>query len=65
MRAEWANDVRSYQVWRGQDDPTLVVVTNTFDLREAAEEFANSSALREGNGPRRCRRIVRADRLSR
>ncbi len=50
MGAEWASDVRSYQVWRGQDDPKLVVVTNTFDSREAAEEFANSSALREAMG---------------
>ena len=50
MEAEWSSDIRSYQVWRGQDDPSLVVVTNTFDSREAAEAFANSSALREAMG---------------
>jgi hypothetical protein len=50
MGAEWSSDVRSYQVWRGQDDPSLVLVTNTFDSREAAEAFANSSALREAMG---------------
>ncbi len=63
MGAEWTSDVRSYQVWRGQDDPTLVVVTNTFDSREAAEEFANSSACgRQWAAPvssnRRCRSII-------
>ena len=30
-------DVRSYRVWRGQDDPNLVVITETFDSREVAE----------------------------
>ena len=50
MEAEWSSDIRSYQVWRGQDDPSLVFVTNTFDSREAAEAFANSSALREAMG---------------
>lgn len=50
MEAEWTKDVRSYQVWRGQDDPSHVVVTNTFDTREAAEKFANGSALREAMG---------------
>ena len=50
MEAEWSSDIRSYQVWRGQDDPNLVVVANTLDSREAAEELANSSALREAMG---------------
>ncbi len=50
IRAEWAKDIRSHQVWRGQDDPNLVVVVQTFDSREAAEAFANSSVLREAMG---------------
>lgn len=50
MEAEWSSDIRSYQVWRGQDDPNHVIVTNTFDSREAAEAMANSSALREAMG---------------
>lgn len=50
LEAEWSSDVRSHQVWRGQDDPNHVVVANTFDSREAAEAFANSSALREAMG---------------
>jgi quinol monooxygenase YgiN len=37
----------SYQVWRGQDDPNLVIVANTFESRKAAEAVMNSPALRE------------------
>jgi hypothetical protein len=40
MEAEWTKDVRSYQVWRDQDDPSHVFVANTFDSREAAEAMA-------------------------
>jgi heme-degrading monooxygenase HmoA len=50
MEAEWSSGTRSYQVWRGQDDPNLVIVAQTFDSREAAEAFSASSPLREAMG---------------
>jgi hypothetical protein len=50
MEAEWTSPIRSYHVWRGQDDLNLVVVAQTFDSREVAEAFANSSVLREAMG---------------
>jgi hypothetical protein len=50
MEAEWTKDIRSYQVWRGQDDPNYIVVANTFDSREAAEAMANNPMLREAMG---------------
>jgi hypothetical protein len=30
-------DVRSFSVWRGLDDPNLVVIAETYDSRAAAE----------------------------
>ena len=30
--------VREYRVWRGIDDPNLVVVAETYESREAADE---------------------------
>ena len=39
--------LRSHRVWRGQDDPNLVVVTQTFDSREAAEALFANEALRD------------------
>jgi hypothetical protein len=46
---DWAKDLRDYsfRVWRGQDDPNLVIVANTFESREAAEAVMNNPALRE------------------
>jgi len=32
-----ASDVRAYRIWRGEDDPNLVVVAETFDSREVAD----------------------------
>lgn len=29
--------VRSFRVWRGQDDPNLVAIEETFDSREVAQ----------------------------
>jgi quinol monooxygenase YgiN len=29
--------IRTYRAWRGQDDPNLVVVEETFDSREVAQ----------------------------
>jgi hypothetical protein len=33
-----ASAVRSYTIWRGLDDPGRVVVAETFESRELAEE---------------------------
>ena len=48
-QSDWAKDVRGYgyRVWRGQDDPNLVIVANTFESREAAEAAMNNPMLRE------------------
>ena len=32
-----ASDVRSYRIWRGLDDPNLVILAETFESREIAE----------------------------
>lgn len=37
--------VLSSQVWRGQDDPNLVVIIETYDSRESAEALMNSPAI--------------------
>ena len=50
MTADWSKDIRAHRVWRGQDDPNLVIVANTFDSREAAEAFMNDATLREAMG---------------
>jgi quinol monooxygenase YgiN len=48
-KADWARDLGeySYRVWRGQDDPNLVIVANTFQSREAADAAMNNPTLRE------------------
>jgi quinol monooxygenase YgiN len=33
----FADKIRSWRVWRGQDDPNVIVIEETFDSREAAE----------------------------
>jgi len=50
VKAEWASGARSYRVWRGEDDPNLIVVANDFDSRAAAEAMVNNPALREAMG---------------
>jgi len=50
VKADWSKDARSYRVWRGLDDPNLVIVTNTFDSRQAAEAMMNNPVLREAMG---------------
>jgi len=50
MEAEWTNDIRSYTVLRGQDDPNRVLVLNMLDSREAAEALVNNPALQEAMG---------------
>jgi quinol monooxygenase YgiN len=37
--------VLSSQVWRGQDDPNLVVIIETYDSRESAEALMNNPAI--------------------
>jgi quinol monooxygenase YgiN len=39
--------VRSYRVWRGQDDPNLVVASETFDSREVAEALLADPAIQQ------------------
>ena len=41
------SDIRSYRVWRGEDDPNLVVITETFDSRDVAETSWTSPATKE------------------
>ena len=47
IKADWTRDIRAHRVWRGEDDPNLVIVANTFDSRQAAEALMNNATLRE------------------
>jgi len=40
--------VRTFRVWRGQDDPNLVVIEETFDSREEAEAAWTSAETQAG-----------------
>lgn len=40
--------IRTFRVWRGQDDPNLVVVEETFDSREEAEAAWTSAETQAG-----------------
>jgi hypothetical protein len=35
-------NLRSWRIWRGQDDPKRVVIMETFDTREYAEQIFTS-----------------------
>jgi hypothetical protein len=37
--------VQSYRIWRGQDDPGLVILEETYESREAAEGALNNPDL--------------------
>jgi hypothetical protein len=50
MTADWSKDIRAHRVWRGQDDPNLVIVASTLDSRQAAEAVMNNTTLRETMG---------------
>jgi hypothetical protein len=50
MKADWTKDIRAHRVWRGQDDPNLVIVASTFDSRQAADAMMNNATLREAMG---------------
>jgi quinol monooxygenase YgiN len=39
--------LRSFQVWRGQDDPNFVTIIETYDSREAAEATLSSADVFE------------------
>jgi hypothetical protein len=41
------SSVRRKQIWRGQDDPKLVVLIESYDSREAAEAAFGQPALPE------------------
>jgi quinol monooxygenase YgiN len=33
----FADHIKSWRLWRGQDDPNVIVIEETFDSRDAAE----------------------------
>ena len=41
------NRLRSAHIWRGQDDPNVVVLAETYDSREVAEADATNPAMEE------------------
>lgn len=45
MFSSAADSVRSYRIWRGEDDRGLVVCEYTFDSRLAAEAFVHNPLL--------------------
>jgi hypothetical protein len=47
LSSELGSSVRSHRIWRGQDDPELVVLTETYDSREAAEAAFKNPLLPE------------------
>jgi len=55
-RAEWLpaleqhyakGEVRSFRLWRGADDPNVIVLAEVFESREIAEAVMNSPATAE------------------
>ena len=38
-------EVRSFRVWRGIDDPNLLVIEETYESRAAAEALLNDPAI--------------------
>jgi quinol monooxygenase YgiN len=47
LASPMSDDLRSYRIWRGQDDPNLVLVEETFDSREVAEAGFTSEEVRD------------------
>ena len=50
---ESTKEVRSFRVWRGQDDPNYVITPETFDSREIAEAIWTNQETKdamEGDG---------------
>src|SRR5438876_525078 len=50
MKADWTKGIRSWRVWRGVDDPNLVIVASTFDSRQEADAVMNNATLGEAMG---------------
>jgi quinol monooxygenase YgiN len=44
---EHTPEVRSWQVWRDQDDPNAVVITETYDSRADAERLLASEEIKD------------------
>jgi len=38
----FGDQIRGWRLWRGQDDPNLIVIEETFDSREVAEAIWTS-----------------------
>ena len=47
LAVEETGDVRSFRVWRGQDDPNLVTIMEMFDSRKTAEAVMSSADVFE------------------
>ena len=47
IQSDFSRDINSYHVWRGLDDPNLVIVASTFASRQTADAAFNNPALRE------------------
>ena len=45
LRVHFSAAVTSYRIWRGQDDPGLVILEETYESREAAEGALNNPDL--------------------
>ena len=49
----FADQIRSWRVWRGQDDPNVIVIEERFDSREAAQglwDHPQTKAAMEADG---------------
>jgi hypothetical protein len=49
----FSDQIRSWRLWRGQEDPNLLVIEETFDSREVAEGLwthPQTKAAMEGDG---------------
>ena len=44
---EHTPDVKSWHVWHDQDDPNFVVIVETYDSREAAEQLLESQEVQD------------------
>jgi len=47
VAVEHTPGLRAWQVWRDQDDPSSVVILETFDSRAAAEELVASQEIQD------------------
>jgi hypothetical protein len=47
LASPFGENVRSARIWRGQDDPNLVLVEETYDSREVAEAEATNPEVEE------------------